>query len=289
MHTRRLEALAFTALLLAGAALFISLQGNARAAAGSQPVEPAAVAAAPVQETFNYQGILREIDGALMNGSRDLTVKLYDAPINGTALHTETHTSVAVRDGLFNVVLGDQPNNALSGKLSVSPRYVAIILDGAELLPRQRIHPVPLALQSENANNAIKATTLVPNASVSGLTVNGTTNMSGNAFIGGTAVINGKLQFLNLQAPIVVKSFSTAISDGDYDTGVSSELYHCSVGGWSTVMDINEAGATSFARLTFPNNTGTWMVRINNPAHQFPAVNTVEVVCFHRSLATVLP
>jgi hypothetical protein len=42
--------------------------------------------------------------------------------------------------------------------------------DGAELIPRQRIHPVPWALLSTSAQEAVTANTLITNATVQGLT-----------------------------------------------------------------------------------------------------------------------
>ena len=214
MKLRRPKIYAFAATLLAAATLFVSLQGSVLAAPPTPPaigatgrseapqgpalpvppltpptmlapaVVPApAAAAAPVvtvPQTFNYQGVLRNAQGGLLtNPTQALTVRIWDAALNGTARHTEVFPSVAVRDGLFNVVIGDDPANPLKdGDLNVSPRYIGVTLAaGTELIPRQRIHPVPMSFLAETANNATTATTLVPGASVQGLNLVGPTKM----------------------------------------------------------------------------------------------------------------
>jgi hypothetical protein len=128
----------------------------------------ASASAAVLPSTFNYQGLLRNPDGSLTTGLYTITARIYDAAAAGSALYTETFSSVTVRDGLFNVVLGDNPQGQnLTGVFAQMPRYIGIQLDDApELIPRQRLHGVPWALY---ATNAMTATTLVPNATINGL------------------------------------------------------------------------------------------------------------------------
>ena len=59
-----------------------------------------------IPSTINYQGVLRDAQGELVNGNRDMTFRIYDAVMNGTQLHEETFTDISVREGVFNVVLG---------------------------------------------------------------------------------------------------------------------------------------------------------------------------------------
>jgi microcystin-dependent protein len=113
-----------------------------------------------IPSTFNYQGLLRNPDGSLTTGAYTITAKIYDAPADGSALYTETFTPVTVRDGLFNIVLGDDPQGQdLQSVFSTTPRYIGITLvgQGAELIPRQRLHGVPWALYATNADNATNA------------------------------------------------------------------------------------------------------------------------------------
>jgi len=143
--------------------------------------------AAVLPATFNYQGMLRNPDGSLTTGSYTITARIYDVPASGSAVYTETFLNVTVRDGFFNVVLGDNPQGQnLMSVFSEMPRYIGIQLDDtAELIPRQRIHGVPWALY---ATNAMTATTLVPNATINGLNglvVNGNLSASGNLAVTG--------------------------------------------------------------------------------------------------------
>ena len=113
-----------------------------------------------IPSTFNYQGLLRNPDGSLVTGAYTITAKIYDAAAEGAALYTETFTSITVRDGLFNVVLGDDPQGQdLPGAFSTAPRFIGLTLvgQGNELIPRQRLHAVPWAIYATNAGNATNA------------------------------------------------------------------------------------------------------------------------------------
>lgn len=111
-----------------------------------------------IPATFNYQGFLRETDGSLTKGTFIITAKIYDTPTGGTWLFGETLDNVNVRDGLFNIVLGDSPGNPLGTTFDGAPRYIGITLNnGEEILPRERIHGVPWALHATHAANASRA------------------------------------------------------------------------------------------------------------------------------------
>ncbi len=205
MKSRRLEIFAFIAMVFAALALFFSLQGNSFAARNASLAQsPAAssaeqqgpagqeaqAAAAAFPSTFNYQGMLRLADGTLASGAYTLTLTIYDQVTGGNNLHQETFTNVSVRDGIFNIVLGDAPGNPISANVFVqAPRFVGVkVNNDAEMAPRQRIHPVPWALQSTTAftaNQADTATTLVDPASVGALTVNGALNAKGDVAVSG--------------------------------------------------------------------------------------------------------
>jgi hypothetical protein len=67
----------------------------------------AAVSTADVPRLINYQGILTDSGGQPVDGSHDLTFKIYpDSGAATPALWTEQHLGVDVDDGLFNVILG---------------------------------------------------------------------------------------------------------------------------------------------------------------------------------------
>ena len=148
-------------------------------------------AALTIPTTLNYQGHLRDPDGALTTGTYTITARIYNAATGGSGLYTTTLPSVTVRDGLFNIVLGDDP--ALPEPVfATAPLYIGISLNSEpELIPRQRLHAVPWAFQASTlVSNAIAQTVqgLTSNGDV---TVNGNTVMSGNATVGGDATVTG--------------------------------------------------------------------------------------------------
>jgi len=113
-----------------------------------------------VPETMNYQGILRDSAGTLLTGAYTMTLRLYaivtDPP--ESALWTEEHTGVVVREGVFDVVLGDI--NPLTPSLfsASEHRYLGITVDPyTEMIPRQRLSSVPYAMQAELPPGSIMA------------------------------------------------------------------------------------------------------------------------------------
>ena len=224
-----------------------AMPASAVAPAPAASAAPAAVASplVTVPQTFNYQGVLRNAQGGLLtNPTQALTVRIWDAALNGTAKHTETFPSVAVRDGLFNVVIGDDPANPLKdGDLNVSPRYIGVTLAaGTELIPRQRIHPVPMSFLAENANNATTATTLVPGASVSGLNLTGSTKI-GNASVlprgDGGIEFQGGTGFMfanNGAARLYVNSTDTIMYQNAYVGGNATIVGNATIGGKSAAV-----------------------------------------------------
>lgn len=179
MKTRFYQILAVSAFCLAAAALAVALWS------GAQAQEAAPDAALAIPSTLNYQGFLRQPDGSLTTGVYHITAKIYNVATAGSPLYTTTLPDVTVRDGLFNIVLGDNP--ALSPSVFANaPLYIGISLDGgAELIPRQRLHAVPWAFQASTLINNAQAQT------VQGLTSNGNLNVNGNATITGGATVNG--------------------------------------------------------------------------------------------------
>jgi hypothetical protein len=104
---------------------------------------------------INYQGILTNDLGQPLEGPFDLTFRIYADESGGTALWIETHTTVAVDRGVFNVVLGGTaafPANLFS----VTQRWLGITVGSdPELAPRQRFTSVPWAMRSTVADTAI--------------------------------------------------------------------------------------------------------------------------------------
>jgi microcystin-dependent protein len=142
--------------VLAGLGLLSLVQGeaaNAVAAPASVAQSPLAVTSgsAAVPLVMNYQGTLRDIDGNPFSGTYTMTFRIYNAvndPI-ASALWAEEHTGVVIRDGLFNVVLGEI--TAISPTLFDSPnRFIGVQVNASnELAPRQRFASVPYAMRAD--------------------------------------------------------------------------------------------------------------------------------------------
>ena len=165
MKTRRIELIAWIALIGSLLALWQTylrdsprLWSASTAQGTTQSLESLQQAnrAALISDSFNYQGILRDSNGSLLTGNYTMTLKIYSGATGGTPLFTQSTSNVSVRDGLFNVVLGNAPGNPLGSTVFAnSPRYLGIaITPDAEMTPRQEIHAVPWAL---TANTALTA------------------------------------------------------------------------------------------------------------------------------------
>ena len=191
MKARLNQVISISALVLAIAALGVGLWSSAWAQEGS----PEAVNAIPT--TLNYQGLLREPDGSLTNGTYKITARIYDQAAGGSLKYETILPVVNVRDGLFNIVLGDSPPMP-DTVFANAPLYIGITVnEQSELIPRQRLHAVPWAFQASTlVNNAIAQTvqglTSTGNLTVSGeTTLNGGTTLNGNATVGGVTTLNG--------------------------------------------------------------------------------------------------
>lgn len=162
------------------AAWLIQSGGGATAWASGLPSVVAAPDVATIPTAFSYQGTLRLADGNLATGSYTITLKIYNVVTGGAALHSESFSNVVVRNGNFSVVVGDAtPVNATV--FDNANLYLGItVAPDPEMLPRQRLYPVPWAMQAgqaQSATTASTATTLVKDATINGLIINkGATN-----------------------------------------------------------------------------------------------------------------
>lgn len=110
----------------------------------------------------NYQGRLADATGQPVNGTRDMTFKLYADSTGGTATWSETQAGVLVTEGLFNVRLGSvTPITAIPDGPGC---FLEVTMAGEAITPRIR---VTSAAYSHNAGRAEDANNLggVPAAS----------------------------------------------------------------------------------------------------------------------------
>ncbi len=71
-------------------------------------VSLASLSLAEIPKLINYQGMLTDNSDEPLDGDFNITFRIYNASSGGTMRWDETHSSVPVTDGLFNVILGSQ-------------------------------------------------------------------------------------------------------------------------------------------------------------------------------------
>ena len=113
-------------------------------------------AIAEVPQVINYQGRLTDPTGNPLDTTVQISFTIFDG--GGASKWTETHYSVVVSGGLFNVLLGT--TNPIPDSIFNHPdRYLGIrVGDDGELTPRTRLTSVPYAMRSAQADTAEYAT-----------------------------------------------------------------------------------------------------------------------------------
>ncbi len=200
----------------------------------------AASAQAVGPQLINYQGVLTNDQGQPLDGSYNLTFKIYGAASGGTALWTETLTAVVVDEGLFSVVLGTVPFPA--SLFSSSQRWLGISVGAAaELTPRQRFTSVPWAMRATVADTALSRV----GGGDGDWTISGNnmySAVSGNVGIGATAP-GKKLQVGNNTTPNaegMIRLGSRSGTNGSnrlWDIGVPETDANSSGIGYSFIID----------------------------------------------------
>jgi hypothetical protein len=237
MKIRRLEFMIMFAAVLALNTLFTawwlsgSAVGTAWASRLAQTVDAASVNAIP--QTFSYQGTLRDASGNLVNGTVKIRLRLYDKPIGGSTLHDETFNSVVVRNGLFIVVVGDGGTEIGATVFDNAQLYLGITMNNdSELIPRQRIHPVPWAMQASTALKSVTADNLEKGGGVPGVVTFGKGGAKEIAFADGGKITDSgtglsiSSKAITIDGPLTVNGDwnTTAIRDiGDSKGGANQK------------------------------------------------------------------
>lgn len=103
------------------------------------------VASAPEADVENYipvQGRLSDAAGNPLNGTYDMTFRLYAEPSGGTELCSDTNSNVSVSNGLFNTQIWGN----CAGSITGDQLYLGIEIEAdGEMSPRQAIYAVPYA------------------------------------------------------------------------------------------------------------------------------------------------
>ncbi len=119
------------------------------------------LAAADVPQLVRYQGTAVDSQGIPLEGPYNLTFRLYNAETSGNKVWEEAHAAVPLSNGHFSVLLGQHVS--LSAMEWSHSCWLSVQVNGdSELLPRQQITSVPLALQTESAERIIGSENISP-------------------------------------------------------------------------------------------------------------------------------
>ncbi len=98
---------------------------------------------AAVPMLMAHQGRLLDASDQPVNGTRNLTFRIFSTPTGGVPLWSESHLAVPVTNGLFNVTLGQtvifSEEVIVTAGSGVSERYLEIAVEGETLSPRRRL------------------------------------------------------------------------------------------------------------------------------------------------------
>jgi hypothetical protein len=114
---------------------------------------------AQVPHLLRYQGQAVDSQGIPLDGSYTLILRLYDASTGGNKVWEDTQSNVLITNGYFSVLLGQGPANPLNVDWS-QPCWLGVEVDldplvNEELIPRQQVTSVPLALMAERLDGPI--------------------------------------------------------------------------------------------------------------------------------------
>ncbi|MFH0762292.1 MAG: hypothetical protein V1925_00150, partial [Candidatus Omnitrophota bacterium] len=121
---------------------------------------------AAVPRLINYQGRLTDADNKPLEGSHNLTFRIYDAETAGNLLWEEAHPSLLIQKGIFSILLGSVTSLGLAFD---KPYWLEIKVADEVMSPRQQITSSAYAIRAEKAEDANTvanvgvSTTPVPN------------------------------------------------------------------------------------------------------------------------------
>ncbi|MEQ8238943.1 MAG: tail fiber domain-containing protein [Cyclobacteriaceae bacterium] len=109
-------------------------------------------------QTISVQGVLRDRkERALDDGFYKVTFKIYDTTTDGSALWTDVYSSLELRNGVFQVNLGE--NTSIATLPFDRTYYVGIAVENnAEMTPRLEMGTFPYALAINGNSNKFPST-----------------------------------------------------------------------------------------------------------------------------------
>ncbi len=171
----------------------------------------ATLVAAPAQ--FAYQGMLKDTNGAALSGTRQVELRLYNVASGGTALWGRMYNVQLDANGLFNIEVSDTMGTELPGfsgrsldetfaKTETVFIGIKVANTSGEIVPRQKLLPVPFAAVASNVSRAsgdfsVSGRLTAQSAAFSGELTAASLNVSSSATVGalttGVATVTGDL------------------------------------------------------------------------------------------------
>ena len=159
---------------------------------------------AAINSQINFQGKLTNPDGTnVTDGTYSIVFSIYTVSTGGTAVWTETQSSVAVSDGIFQVSLGSVASLPGSVDFNTSSIYLGVkVGSDAEMTPRIQFTATPYAFNADEIDGldsanivqlaqGVQADSSTTNASLA-INKTGTTAAIATFQRGGTTVFNVK-------------------------------------------------------------------------------------------------
>jgi hypothetical protein len=116
----------------------------------AETAESTVAVSVPVQAEYviSFQGYLEQ-NNSPANGQYDFIFRLRDFPTAGLIKWSEAQSNVQVTDGIYNVLLGS--NNSLASVDLNDELWLAVEVEGQEILPRPKIAASPYSIMSLEA------------------------------------------------------------------------------------------------------------------------------------------
>ncbi|MCL0100053.1 hypothetical protein M1O55_04220 [Dehalococcoidia bacterium] len=112
-----------------------------------------------VPSFVNFQGYLRDstTGESVSNGNYSMRYCLYGSPTGGSAVWCETHSSIAISNGIFSVQLGT--TSRIHSRILARPSlYLGVkVGNDSELTPRSRLGSSFYSVSSQDSATAVKA------------------------------------------------------------------------------------------------------------------------------------
>jgi fibronectin-binding autotransporter adhesin len=153
-------------------------------------------ASADINPEINFQGKLTNPDGTnVTDGTYSIVFSIYSVSTGGTAIWTETQSSVSVASGIFQVNLGSVTTLPGSINFNTPGLYLGIkVGSDAEMSPRIQFTAAPYAFNSQSLGGVLASgygTLAGTQTWTNTNTFNNAIAANGGLSVGGTSIISG--------------------------------------------------------------------------------------------------